>query len=120
MSGYIPLSLTGSEADKRSTLRSCIEYLKRMKQSDAVYGICKQSSMPSLHTDLIEQLLHPTENCRDPFLSINDNFAYRLKLVPHDGVRDKTCNQGNFLLHYTELFHNTPTQTSEIPKRRRK
>lgn len=120
MSGYIPLSLAGDEADKRFALRNCIEYLKRMKQFDAVYGICKQSSMPSLHTDLIEQLLHPVENCRDPFLSINDNFAYRLKLVPHDGVHDKTCDQCNFLLHYSEIFHNTPTQTCETPKRRKK
>lgn len=120
MSGYIPLSLSGDEVDKRAALRNCIEYLKRMKQSDAVYGICKQSSMPTLHTVLIEQLLHPAENCRDPFLSINDNFAYRLKLVPHDGVHYKTCDQCNFLLHYTELFHNTPMQTCETPKRRKK
>ena len=76
-----------------------------MNQESGIYGVCKLTVMTLIYTDIIEALLNPEQSERLPFLVINDNFAYRLQLLPVDSKCGENKSKKSFLLRYTEVRH---------------
>lgn len=105
MSGAMLLELPDQYAERQRVLRRYITYLKTMNQESGIYGVCKRPVMPMLYTDIIEALLNPEQSERLPFLVINDNFAYRLQLLPVDSKCGENKSKKSFLLRYTEVRH---------------
>tara|TARA_Y100000389_G_scaffold15396_1_gene13635 strand:+ start:35385 stop:35753 length:369 start_codon:yes stop_codon:yes gene_type:complete len=118
MSGAMLLDLPDQYADRQRVLRRYITYLKTMNRESEIYGVCKQPVMPMLYTDIIETLLNPKQSERLPFLVINDNFAYRLQLLPVDTKGGENETNNCFLLKYTEVRH-TEKNTNMQENRKR-
>ena len=120
MSGAMLLELPDQYAERQRVLRRYITYLKTMNQESGIYGVCKRPVMPMLYTDIIEALLNPKQSERLPFLVINDNFAYRLQLLPVDSKCAESKSKKSFLLRYTEVRHTEKnTNIQENRKRTR-